>query len=332
MGAKPVRLARRQGTKVFCFFFSKKKSFLLTVALLLPAATLPLGPPDKTKYATFDPATHHLFIAHGAEITVVDTASMTIAGHIGGLPGAHGVALAPGGKAYAAGGKSASVTVFDTATLTTLATIKAGEDASAVVYDPASRHVFVMNDDDATITVIDPVHNAGIATITLPPGEGLEGAAADGKGHLFVNHAAAADVLRIDTRSGRVDAALKLRDCAKPQGLALDPVLPRAFITCENNRLLVIDRQNGSQIAVLPIGPGSRSVLFDARRRRIYAPCADGTVALFDAPVSGTYGPRPVIATAPGTRTAALDARSGVLYLVRAADGGLALSSVSLEP
>ncbi len=327
MGAAPVRLARDQGPKVFCFFFSKKKSFLLLSAFILP-----LGAPDKTKYAVFDPATHHLFIAHGAEITVVDTESMTIAGHIGGLPGAHGVALAPGGKAYAASGKAASVAVFDTTTLKSAAVMKAGEDANAVVYDPASRHIFVMNDDAATITIIDPARDAAIATITLPPGEGLEGAAADGAGHLFVNHSAAADVLRIDTRASRVDAAFKIADCRKPQGMALDPLLPRAFITCENGRLLVIDRNTGRQVAALPIGPGRSSVFFDASRRRIVVPSAESTISVIDAATAGSFTVRPALAAEPGVRAAAFDEQSGRLYLVRSVAGALSLAMVDLSP
>jgi DNA-binding beta-propeller fold protein YncE len=313
-------------------FFSKKKSFLVLLSLVLPAATLPLGPPDKTKYAAFDPATHHLFIAHGAAITVVDTASMTIAGRIGGLPGAHGIAFVPGGHGYAAGGKSASVAVFDTVTLKTLATIKAGEDANAVVYDPASLHVFVMNDDAATITVIDPLRNAGIATMTLPPGEGLEGAAADGAGHLFVAHSASADVLRIDTRSLRVDASFKLHDCPKPQGLALDTQAGRVFVSCENRQLLVLDARDGRAVASMPIGPGNRTLIFDARRRRLYAPCTDGTITVIDAGKSAFYSARAPLIAAPGIRTAALDAQSGRLYLVGAADGGLSLTVLDPPP
>jgi DNA-binding beta-propeller fold protein YncE len=329
---RPLRRGSAQDSKVFCFFFSKKKSFLALLSLLLPAATLPLGPPDKSKYAAFDPATHHLFVAQGAAITVVDTSSMTIAGRIGGLPGAHGIALVPGGSGYAAGGKSASVAVFDPATLKTIATIKAGEDANAVVYDPASRHVFVMNDDAATITVIDPARNASMATITLPPGEGLEGAAADGAGHLFVAHSAAGDVLRIDTRRGRVDASFKLHDCAKPQGLALDPQSGRVFVSCENRELLVLDGRDGKSLATIPIGPGNRTLIFDARRRRVYAPCADGTITVIDAGDLGSTGMRAPLVAAPGLRTAALDARSGRLYLVGAADGGLSVSVLDPPP
>ena len=109
--------------------------------------TLPLGAPDSWKYLAFDVTTQHLFVAHGTEVTVVDTNTQRIIGHVPGLADAHGVAIVPGGYGYAASSQSGTISVFNPKTFQVIAVLKAGDDANSVTYDPASKHVFVANDD-----------------------------------------------------------------------------------------------------------------------------------------------------------------------------------------
>jgi YVTN family beta-propeller protein len=303
--------------------YSRAAGLALALAVLpaFPSAaaqTTALGAPDGWKYLAFDPATKSVFVAHGNEITVVDSASMRIIGHVPGMAGAHGVAIVPGGHGYAASSKSATVSVFDPKTFKVIAVLKAGEDANSVTYDAASHHVFVANDDAGTITVIDATTDAAVASIPLAGGEGLESAAADGMGHVFVNHGAQNDIVRIDTRKSLVDSTWPLPGCTKPQGLALDVASRRVFVSCDNGRLLVLDAHDGRLIASVPIGPDSDSVLLDARRRRIYTANADGTLSVIAIESPDRYVPQTAIATAKGAHTAALDPATGVVYLVTA--------------
>jgi YVTN family beta-propeller protein len=283
-----------------------------------PAQTLPLGAPDNWKYLAFDPASQEMFVAHGNEITVVDTATLRIIGHVPGLAGAHGVAIVPGGHGYAASGKNATVTVFDPKTFRPIAVLQAGADANSVTYDPASHHVFVANDDAGTITVIDAATGTLVASIALPGGEGLAAAASDGAGHLFVNHGAQGNLVRIDTRRSAVDATWPLPGCSDPEGLALDSALQRLFISCDNNRLVVLDDRNGKLVEAMPIGPASDTVLYDVRRARIYTANADGTLSVIKVAGADSYTVGAAIVTAKGARTAALDPATGIVYLVAA--------------
>jgi YVTN family beta-propeller protein len=291
-------------------------ALLPAASLAAPPRTLPLGAPDKWQYAQFDAATDRLFVAHGTEITVVDTAAMRVAGRITGLSGAHDVALVPGGHGYADSGKTGIVSVFDPATLRVIAKIPADDDAYAMVYDPPSGRVFVMNDDAGNITVIDS--KTDHVTATIPVGAGLESAASDGQGRIYVNHPEQREVLRIDTARLQQDATWKVPQCQAPQGLALDPAAHRIFISCENAVLLVLDAGDGSVIADLPIGRGSDSVLFDPVRHRIYSPNADGTLSIIEARGLRDYRVLPPFVTAPGARTGALDRKTGRLFLVTA--------------
>ena len=282
------------------------------------AQTLPLGAPDNWKYLAFDPMTTTLAVAHGNEITMVDTATLRIIGHVRGLAGAHGVAIVPGGRGYAVSSKNATVTVFDPKTFRAITTLQAGADANSVTYDPASHHVFVANDDAGTITVIDAATDMVVASIAVPGGEGLAASASDGAGHLFVNHPAQDNLLRIDTRRSAVDATWPLPGCSDPEGVAMDAALQRLFISCHNNRLLVLDDRDGRLVATMPIGPASDTVLYDVRRARLYTANADGTMSVIKVAGADRYLVEPAISTAEGAHTAALNPVTGIVYLVTA--------------
>jgi YVTN family beta-propeller protein len=285
-----------------------------------PPRVVKLGPPERFQYVVFDPASHRVFVAHGSEVTVVDTGKLSVAGHATGLSSAHGIALVPGGHLYADSGRAANVTVFDPTSLRGLATLKADTDAYAVVYDPASRHVFVMNDDAGTITVIDPAGDHVIDTISVGPG--LESAEADGEGHLFIAHSEARQVLRIDTRRNIADARWSVAACGEPHGLAIDNVRHLIFVSCPEGRMVALDALAGRLIASLPIGGGSDCLIFDARRRRIYSPNAIGTLSIIDELSADTFVRRPDLPTRPGARTGALDPATGRLFLVTAEVAG----------
>src|SRR6266566_3125369 len=71
-----------------------------------------------------------------------------VVGTIGGLKLTHGVAVADEfGRGFITDGEQGKVIIFDPKTLKVIGEAKADKDADSVVYDPASRRVFVMNGD-----------------------------------------------------------------------------------------------------------------------------------------------------------------------------------------
>ncbi|MGH7499695.1 MAG: hypothetical protein ACREL3_12690 [Gemmatimonadales bacterium] len=59
------------------------------------------------------------------------------------------------------------MTMFDLGTLSLLGRIPAGDDADAILYDPASTHIFTFNGDAGSSTVIDPSSGKAIGNIAL---------------------------------------------------------------------------------------------------------------------------------------------------------------------
>src|SRR5882672_3837399 len=211
--------------------------------------TVAIGAPDRWDLLTYDAESHRVYIAHGDRVTVVDAQSGELVGSIEGYAGGtHGVAIVPGsGRGYTDEGRTGTAGSFDLKTLKSLKTIKAEDDADAMVFDPASRHLFVIDGDPGKITVIDTKTDTVVAT--LDGGGKLEIGAADNSGKVYINGEEKREILRVDTRTNGVDARWPIPSCASPHGLAIDVKSRRLFSSCENNVMVVIDADSGKQLA-----------------------------------------------------------------------------------
>jgi DNA-binding beta-propeller fold protein YncE len=280
--------------------------------------TVSIGAPDRWDLLAFDPDSHRVYIAHGDRVTVVDGQSGSVIGNIEGYSGGtHGVAIVPGsGHGYTDDGKAGVAASFDVNALRPLKTIKAEADADAIIFDPASGHVFVVDGDPGKITVIDPKTETAIAT--LDGGGKLEIGAADGTGKVYINGEEKQEILRIDTRTNRIDAHWPISSCISPHGLAIDATSRRIFSSCENNLMVIIDADNGKQIASLPIGARTDGAAFDPRTRRAFSSNGDGTLTVIAENTPNSFVLLGNVPTTLGARTMTLDPKTGRLYLVAA--------------
>src|SRR5438876_6508836 len=120
------------------------------------ARTVVLGGDGGWDYVALDTVGRRLFIARQDRVMVVDPASGKVLAEIPGLNRAHGIAFSYAtGKGFATSGADSSVTVFDLKTLQVLGHTTAAVDADAILYDPATKHVFTFNGDAGSSSVID---------------------------------------------------------------------------------------------------------------------------------------------------------------------------------
>jgi YVTN family beta-propeller protein len=281
--------------------------------------TVALGAPDRWDYVVFDGGSGRVFIAHGDELTVVDGDSGAIAGHVKGFPGiTHGIALVKdSNRGYTDEGEAGKAASFNLKTLAVEKHIQAAEGADAIAFDPVSNHVFIINGDAGTITVIDPKADAAVATITV--GGKLEYGVPGEKGKLFVNGAAKREVLSIDTSNNSIAAHWPVPDCESPHGLAIDGGSHRLFVSCLNQLLTVLDSQSGHIIGTVPIGSGSDAVVFDPKRKLIFSSNGkDGNISVIDAKDPNHYASLGSIKTAISARTMSINPTTGRLYLASA--------------
>jgi len=185
-----------------------------------------------------------------------------------------------------------------------------------VVYDPASKRVFVMEGDPEKLLVVDTGTDSIVAKIALNGKP--EFAAVDGRGKLYVNIADKREIQRIDTHTATVDATWPIPACESPHGLSIDAESHRLFASCLNSKLMVVDAQDGRLVTTLPIGSGSDATAFDTSRHRAMSSNRDGTLSVIGVMGADHYVSLGDVVTQPLARTMAVDSVSGRVYLVAA--------------
>lgn len=279
-----------------------------------------VGGEGRWDYLTVDEAGHRLFVPRSARVIVLDLSGddLKLVGEIADTPGVHGVALDPkSGRGFTSNGGDGSVTVFDLKSLKTLGKVKAGEGTDAIVFDPASGKVFAMNHKGGDITAFsaDADFSQAVQTTAIPVGGTLEFAAVDEAGHLYVNVEDKNQTVAIDTRAMKVTDRWDLGEGKEPTGLAIDVKKGLLFVTCHNEKLIVLDARTGKIVATLPIGKDVDGCAFDPERELAFSSNGDGTLTLVsdrDAAHPAVVG---AVATQPGARTIALDPSTHRLYL-----------------
>lgn len=274
--------------------------------------TIPLGPAagggEYFDYLTFDAASRRVFLSHGTEVLVVNADSGTVAGKISGLQRCHGVALVPDlGRGYISDGGAGEAVVFDLKTLKVVRRIKAAQDADSIIYDPASKRIFVFEGDANSATVIDPAKNTVVKTISL--GGAPEQAVADGGGMIYDNLEDKDQVIAIDSRTLQITARWPVAPGGHPVSMAIDPQRRLLFIGCRNPKvLLVMDASNGKIVGgPFPIGGRVDSNIFDPETRLVAASTGDGAIDIFHEDSAEKLSPFQVVKTQFGAKTMALD-------------------------
>jgi DNA-binding beta-propeller fold protein YncE len=271
-----------------------------------------LGAPDRWDYLSYEPASRRLYVTHGNTIDVLDGRTGSVLGKVA-VPGANGIAFGANGRGYAGSRDHKSVVVFDLQSLRIVKEIAADEDTDAVLYEPSSQRVFVMEGDPHRALVIDSTSDSVAGRIEL--GGSPEFAVADGAGKVFINIEDQRAIVRIDARSLKVEARWPVPSCESPHGLAFDQRTHHLFASCVNSRVVVVDALDGHVLAEVPIGKGSDGAAFDPKRGLAFSSNGEGTVSVIHAGAAGGYEPLGTIMTMASARTISLDAQSGRLYL-----------------
>ncbi|WMJ67636.1 YncE family protein [Stenotrophomonas sp. 24(2023)] len=241
-----------------------------------------------------------------------------------------------------------SVTVVDTAQNKAIGTVqlmekKVGKDGKAgythdlrelVVDGPAHRlYVTGHSGEGSVLFVVDTQTLKLIDTI---PGLGkakAPGLALDTKAKRVYTSNLLADLVVVGTDTGKVVQQYKI-SAEQPMNIALDPDGKRLFVTDQGlemirnyqakstpgftskhpgQRVLVIDRTDGKELASIPSDAGPLGILLDAPRKRLYVTNREGgTVTAYN---SDTYKKVASYNVPTHPNSLALDARNNVLYV-----------------
>ncbi len=98
-----------------------------------------------------------------------------------------------------------------------------------------------------------------------------EGAAADGKGHIFVNNEGKSTIQVIDVKTWKAIASWPLAPCEGPTGIAYDKASNRIFSGCSNTSV-VVDPDTGKVVATIKNGTRVDALGWDPSKKLIYIP------------------------------------------------------------
>src|SRR5439155_2659293 len=150
--------------------------------------------------------------------------------------------------------------------------------ADNVRYNPRTRRIYVVH-ADTELAVIDATDYTLRSPIALPKSLGAFQLEA-GRPRMYVN-AKSGLVVAIDTDKDEVIGRFPVAPAGVNAAVAIDEPNHRLFIGCRKNpSLVVMDSDTGRILASVPIPGDVDDLSFDSRRKRIYASCGEGAIAV----------------------------------------------------
>ncbi len=299
---------------------------MLVAVFLLPAAgdaqTFKVDKFDikgdgATDYVTADPATGRVFVSRSTHMMVVDGATGKVVGDISNTPGVHGAGIATkAGHGFTTNSGDQTVTMFDLKTLAVLKQIKVGPGLDGIMFDEPDDKIILTNHSRpiGTLTAIDPESGNIVATVELED-NAPEGAAADGRGHIFVNNEGTNTIQVIDVKTWKATASWPLAPCDGPTGIAYDKATNRIFSGC-NKTSVVVDATSGKVVATIANGNRVDALGWDPDKKLIYIPNgAEGNVTVAHQDSADKYSVVATVQTVPGAKTITVDSKTHNVYL-----------------
>jgi DNA-binding beta-propeller fold protein YncE len=270
-----------------------------------------------TDYVSVDAATNRVFVSRSTHVMVVDGATGKVLAEIANTPGVHGVGIAAkAGHGFTTNSGDQTVTMFDLNTLAVVKQIKVGPGLDGVMYDEPDDKIILTNHSRpiGTLTAIDPTSGDIVATVELED-NAPEGAAADGKGRIFVNNESKNTIQVIDVKTWKAVASWPLAPCEGPTGIAYDKVSNRIFSGCSKTSV-VVDASTGKVVASIVNGTRVDALGWDPAKKLILIPNGgEGNVTVVHQDSADKYSVVGTVATFAGAKTIAVDLTTHNAYL-----------------
>ncbi|MEO8359764.1 MAG: YncE family protein [Vicinamibacteria bacterium] len=270
-----------------------------------------------TDYISVEPDTGRVFVSRSTHVMVVDGATGKVLGDIPNTPGVHGAGFSTkAGHGFTTNSGDQTVTMFDLKTLDVLRQIKVGPGLDGIMYDAADDKIILTNHSRpiGTLTAIDPKSGDIVATVELED-TAPEGAAADVKGHIFVNNESKNTIQVIDVKTWRVTASWPLAPCDGPTGIAYDKDSNRIFAGC-NKTSVVVDASTGKVVATIANGTRVDALGWDASKKLMFIPNGgEGNVTVVHQDSPDKYTVVETVPTVAGAKTICVDPKTHNVYL-----------------
>jgi len=227
-----------------------------------------------TDYVAVESAKGRVFVSRGTHMMVVEGATGKVLGDIPNTPVVHGAGIATkAGHGFITNGGDSTVLMFDLKTLAEIKRIPVMHGGlDGIMYDEPDDKIILTNHSRpvGTLTAIDPKTGDIVGTAELEDNS-PEGAAADGKGHIFVNNERKNTIQVIDVKTWKATASWPLAPCEGPTGIAYDKASDRIFSGC-NNTSVVVDPNGGKIVATIKNGTRVDALGWDPSKKLVFIP------------------------------------------------------------
>ncbi len=186
-------------------------------------------------------------------------------------------------------------------------------DADPVVYDPASKYLYVVNGGreahtpTCLISIVDTTTGKKIADLKLDTNR-LESMAIEKSGpRLFVNMTGINSIGVVDREKRAVVQTWPIAAGKDNVPLQYDEATHRLFLATRNpSKLVVVNADNGQEVASLDVADYVDDLAYDAAHHRLYIPGGggNGAVSVVEQRGADNYQVVATIPTKPGAKTA----------------------------
>jgi DNA-binding beta-propeller fold protein YncE len=273
-------------------------------------------------YVYADSAGRRLYIPRmgtAPRITVFNLDTLETVGQIADV-NARGAAVDP--VSHHGFASSKPVTMWDTETLAVIKKIDVEGNPDGILFDPFNSRVWVFSHKAPNATVIDAKDGSVVGTVDL--GGAPEQAATDGRGRLFVDIEDKDSIAVVDAKNLAVTAHYDISGKGGgPGGLALDANNHVLFASCHDPAtMVVLDADDGTVLATLPIGRGTDGALFNPNTMEAFSSNgADGTLTVIKENGPRDFAVEQTVKTMQGARTSTLDPKTNRVLLITAEFG-----------
>ncbi len=243
------------------------------------------GPPGKRfDYLTIDPEDHYLLSAHlGAGLLyVIDMRTNKLVKAIPDVPGVEGVEyVSELKKVYTSDWYENKIGVIDLREMRVIKKIPTEAKPDGSTYAPPFHKLYVSDERGKAEAVVDVTKDEVVKTLHFESETGMPQYDPVGR-KVYLNLQDENIFAVIDPTTDEVVGRYPVGKCRGNHGMTLDPEHHRAFLSCEENRLMtVFDLDKNAAIAFLPVADGPDVIKFDPGLKRIYVACSSGAISIF---------------------------------------------------
>src|SRR5437016_1166659 len=311
---KSMRPTKRNSVLIFLLVTT-----MAVCATLKSISTIDLpGPTGKRfDYLTIDYDDHYLLSAHLAAglLYVIDLRTDQVVKAIPDVPGAEGVEFVPEFKKfYTSNAGDNTIGVVDLKQMKVVKKLPTEKKPDGSAYAAPFHKLYVSDERGKAEAIVDVTKDAIAKTLHFDSETGMPQYDPVAR-KVYVNLQDQNIFAIIDPATDEVVGRYPVGRCKGNHGMTLDPEHHRAFLSCEENKLMtVFDLDKHVPIAFLPLAGGPDVIKFDPGLRRIYVACYSGAISVFHQDDADHYSKREDFRVQHAVHTVAVDLKTHRLY------------------